>query len=60
MIIFYGAVGEEGKTVLATSKVLGTSVVEWTVMNLIGKALKWLEPEVVMKLAARRLIVCNN
>lgn len=62
LIIFYGAMGEEGKTVLATnfSKVLGTSVVKWTVTNLIEKTSKWLEPEVAIKLAEKWLIVCDG
>ncbi|KAK5145851.1 hypothetical protein LTR04_001193 [Oleoguttula sp. CCFEE 6159] len=61
VIIFYGAGGEEGKSVLATniSRVLGKGV-EWTVTDLIGKDSKWPDARLVMKLAEKRLIVCDE
>jgi DNA-directed RNA polymerase subunit M/transcription elongation factor TFIIS len=61
VIIFYGATGEEGKSVLATniSRVLGRGV-EWTVMDLIGKASKWPDGNTVMKLAEKRLVICDE
>lgn len=61
IIIFYGASGEEGKSVLATniSRVLGKGV-EWTVTDLIGKNSKWPDAEQVMSLAEKRLIVCDE
>jgi len=61
VIIFYGATGEEGKSVLATniSRVLGKGV-EWTVMDLIGKASKWPDGNTVMKLAEKRVVICDE
>ncbi|KAK6436906.1 hypothetical protein LTR95_006910 [Oleoguttula sp. CCFEE 5521] len=61
VIIFYGASGEEGKSVLATniSRVLGKGV-EWTVTDLIGKETKWPEAAIVMKLAEKRVIICDE
>ena len=61
VIIFYGPSGEEGKSVLAIniSRVLGKGV-EWTVVDLIGKASKWPEASLVMKLAEKRVIVCDE
>ncbi len=61
VIIFYGPTGEEGKSVLATniSRVLGKGV-EWTVTDLIGKASKWPDAAIVMKLAEKRVIICDE
>lgn len=61
LIIFYGASGEEGKSVLGINigRVLGKGV-EWTVTDLIGKNSKWPEASLVMRLAEKRPIVCDK
>ena len=61
VIIFYGASGEEGKTMLALniSHIIGTGV-GWMVPDLIRKASKWPDTDMVMELLGKRLIVCDE
>ncbi|KAH9827500.1 FAD-binding, type 2 [Teratosphaeria destructans] len=61
LIVFYGASGEERKSVLATniSRVLEKGV-EWTVTDLIRKTSKWPDAQTVMNLAEKRLIICDE
>jgi hypothetical protein len=61
VIVLYGKTGHEGKSVLATnvSRILTTGVV-WTIADLIGKKASWPKSDEVMRLADKRIIVCDE
>src|SRR5579862_8778581 len=61
VIILYGKDGHEGKGEFTKNITrLFASIAEWTTIDLIGRASKWPRGEIVMELASKRIIVCDE
>lgn len=61
VIVLYGRVGHEGKTVLATNiSRLIPDAVEWVWADLFGKESKWPDADVVMELCQKRILICDE
>jgi hypothetical protein len=61
VIILYGKEGHEGKGEFSKNITrLLTSLVEWTTIDLVGKKSKWPGAKDVMKLASKRIIICDE
>ena len=60
-MIFYGKDGHEGKSQLArkNSKLLPRMSM-WMIDDLIGSKLKWPEPDAVIKICGKRLLICDK
>lgn len=61
VMIFYGKDGHEGKSELAktiTKLLPGTSM--WMTNDLIGVKSKWPEPDAVMNMCEKRLLICDE